>query len=265
MGQSSSTPAPAELPFPAAWLPEAAAEAERALAAVRTLASMDPANFLGVRAPLPVLSAETWSAEWGAGLLEYKACASTALMLDAKLNKLVYTCVPRRATEAEFWRCWFSWAFIAIATPAMLPSCSGHERLDSMPSHKVSYISIVAPPDDDEVTRREQAIEDAQEYYEGILGPLRAQRAAAAQAHSIQLADATDRRLTSPRAEKSGVVSASRQQVNASKRALERVEQEYSDAVRDMRDEVAHLRRELRACASAGTEPSAMSVPLACI
>ena len=37
-----------------------------------------------------------------------------AVQCDAALNRLVYKCVPKRVPEAEFWRCFFCWAYQAV-------------------------------------------------------------------------------------------------------------------------------------------------------
>ena len=45
-------------------------------------------------------------AEWK--FEEYHAAAAAAVQEDIKLNKLVYKLVPRKLTESDFWRLYFS-------------------------------------------------------------------------------------------------------------------------------------------------------------
>ena len=113
MGSAQST---LTLPYPPEWL-EGATPAlhEQAVDAVRAISAMDVEKFLAVRAPLPELEDTAWSESWDQESDgSFKAHAAAAVQADVALNKLVYRCVPKRVPEAEFWRCFFSWAHYAV-------------------------------------------------------------------------------------------------------------------------------------------------------
>ena len=118
MGASSSTEV--VLPYPPEWLggddvPQATHEL--AVSAIKAISDVPPDRFLTVRAPLPELEDTVWGPSWDTDaddIPAYKTHAAAAVKLDANLNKLVYKCVPKKVNEAEFWRCFFCWAYHAV-------------------------------------------------------------------------------------------------------------------------------------------------------
>lgn len=99
-------------------------------------------------------------------------------------------------------------------------------------------------PPDPEIIRREQAIEQALEKWEGELRPLREAKDRLKEAHSQSLADATDR--VNQQSSSGGVKPAARRRVSESQQALDDAEHRYARCVRDMRAQIAELRSELR-------------------
>ena len=105
------------LPYPPSWLPSTTTPVQhrQAVAALKSLSSVEPERFLAVRAPLPELEAALWDFN------DYRERASAAAALDVGLNRLVYKCVPKRVPEAEFWRCFFCWAYHTVMSLGPAP------------------------------------------------------------------------------------------------------------------------------------------------
>ena len=105
------------LPYPPSWLPSTTTPVQhrQAVAALKSLSSVEPERFLAVRAPLPELEAALWDFN------DYRDRASAAAALDVGLNRLVYKCVPKRVPEAEFWRCFFCWAYHTVMSLGPAP------------------------------------------------------------------------------------------------------------------------------------------------
>jgi hypothetical protein len=114
MGANEST---SLLPYPPSWLPSTTTPVQhrQAVAALKSLSSVEPERFLAVRAPLPELEAALWDFN------DYRERASAAAALDVGLNRLVYKCVPKRVPEAEFWRCFFCWAYHTVMSLGPAP------------------------------------------------------------------------------------------------------------------------------------------------
>ena len=73
-------------------------------------------------------------AEWK--FEEYHAAAAAAVQEDIKLNKLVYKLVPRKLTESDFWRLYFSEVLFVLDSvkahgqypPPVRAACQSHMR-----------------------------------------------------------------------------------------------------------------------------------------
>lgn len=74
----------------------------RAREAILAVSSMKTEDFLQILSEKHMIKED----EWHFG--EYHAAAAAAVQEDLNLNKLVYKCVPRKLSESEFWRIYFS-------------------------------------------------------------------------------------------------------------------------------------------------------------
>mmetsp|Transcript_9328 Transcript_9328/g.27248 ORF Transcript_9328/g.27248 Transcript_9328/m.27248 type:complete len:107 (+) Transcript_9328:249-569(+) len=63
---------------------------------------MPTADFLTIASEPYCIPAEEWN------FSDYHAAAAAAVQEDGKLNKLTYACVPRKLSESDFWRLYFS-------------------------------------------------------------------------------------------------------------------------------------------------------------
>lgn len=100
MGAASSA-ANSEV-WPPDW--EAMPEEKRKLArnAILSLSESPAEDFLAIGNAAHAIAPAAWKFE------EYHAAAAAAVQEDIKLNKIIYKLVPRKLSESDFWRLYFS-------------------------------------------------------------------------------------------------------------------------------------------------------------
>ena len=101
MGATTSSQATPEV-WPPDW--EEMPEKDRKLArdAILSLSAMAPDDFMKIGSEKHVIASDAWKFE------EYHAAAAAAVQEDIGLNKIIYKLVPRKCSESEFWRLYFS-------------------------------------------------------------------------------------------------------------------------------------------------------------
>ena len=70
--------------------------------AIMSLSALPLEEFLAIGDAAHVIAPGAWKFE------DYHAAAAAAVQEDARLNKMVYRLVPRKLTESDFWRLYFS-------------------------------------------------------------------------------------------------------------------------------------------------------------
>lgn len=101
MGAAGSTAEVSEV-WPPDWEDIPAEARQIARSAIISLSALPTEEFLEIAYTEHAIPKEDWRFE------EYHAAASAALREDIKLNKIIYRLVPKKCTESEFWRLYFS-------------------------------------------------------------------------------------------------------------------------------------------------------------
>ena len=73
-----------------------------ARSAILAISALPPDEFLACEGSDHVIPPHEWR------FSEYHAAAAAAVQEDIKLNKIIYKLVPRKTTESDFWRLYFS-------------------------------------------------------------------------------------------------------------------------------------------------------------
>ena len=100
MGADASVPE-AEV-WPPDWNELQPAKRRLARKHILALSAYTPAEFCAIASTSHVIPADGWRFD------DYHAAAAAAVQEDIKLNAIVYKLVPRRISESEFWRLYFS-------------------------------------------------------------------------------------------------------------------------------------------------------------
>lgn len=66
--------------------------------AILAISEMAPTEFVAIANERYCIAPDQWI------FSEYHAAAAAAVQEDGKLNRLTYTCVPRKLSESDFWR-----------------------------------------------------------------------------------------------------------------------------------------------------------------
>ena len=183
----------------------------------------------------------TWKVAWEAdtaSLAHYKATAAAALKIDARLNKLLYQCVPKKVSEAEFWRLFFF-----------------RMRLDVPPDKKDTE-------DEEDEELRETLDELAEEHAEQIeeltmhfearlLAPARAQLQALGEEQKFELSQSTLGANGKVSAESVDLAKTYRREMQDAQRTLEdltdRMRAEIASLKREQKEEIEEAKKEARA------------------
>lgn len=158
------------------------------------------------------------------GLKSFKTHAAAATQRDAALNRLAYDCVPKRTSEAEFWRCYFCWVHKILIENGMraAPPRSAEEQAEARQAEK-------------QAENIEKVMAAFDERY---LAPARAKVEQLKQEYKQHLADSTDERVSL-----SGSASkASVQLARAYRMAIEEAQEKYENAREEMHEKMASLR-----------------------
>ena len=231
MGAGSSSAA--TLPFPSHWLAENDS-VEEACAAVCALSAMPIEHFLQVGAKgtiflesLPELEAKKWFATWNDETsCAFKEHAAAAMSHDHNLNRLAYRCVPRRASEAEFWRCYYIWTWQLLIQ---------RRGLRSRPPASANELQV-AQETEEQIGSEEATVA---RYDQEVLEPLRAEVAERHAEYEQYLADSTTNPGNAPT--RSHVRTA-----RAYRKAIEAAEADLEDAREGLRELMASMRKKHR-------------------
>jgi hypothetical protein len=235
MGASTSTPT--VLPFPPSWLTDGDSDesaddsaVEAGCTAIQAIAFMPVEHFLRApeseaEVPLAELARVNWLLAWSdsdAGEVDYKSHAAAAMQYDSSLNRLTYQCVPKRASEAEFWRCYYVWA---------------HQLLVQQRGLRTSPATAAERQLQQAAEEQAESIEDqVAQYDEEVMEPLRAELATLQAEHRQHLAQSTQR----------SAMRASAEDRRAARKftvAIEEAEARLDDAKDELRERMADVRK----------------------
>lgn len=104
MGQTQTTNAVR----PPDWFGNVRGHPDVEKAAICDISQLPIPTFLDIRAIHPQLAVDPFPLE------EYQPYCVAALNCDPNLNKLVYACVPKKCTEAQFWSKYFCHVYLRI-------------------------------------------------------------------------------------------------------------------------------------------------------